>query len=236
MQKEVIKVINIKKYYGKDENLVKAVDDISLSVNKGEFVTILGASGSGKTTLMNCICGISHVDDGSIIISDTEISKLYDEKRSIFRRRHIGVVFQQYNLLPILNVCENITLPLEIDNREIDKDYYTSIIKALGIEEKQYSPINKLSGGQMQRVAIARALITKPDIICADEPTGNLDSGNAKEVIMLFKRAVEEFGATVIMITHNEEIAKLSDRVIYIKDGKIDKEINNHVQEQQYTV
>ena len=228
MEDKILIAKNLKKYYGEGDGLVKAVDNVSLKVNKGEFLTIVGASGSGKTTLLNCLCGIDEVDEGSININGTIIHDLNSEERTIFRRRNIGIVFQQYNLIPVLNVYENIILPLEIDNKKVDKEYLDKIINILGIENKLYSSPNNLSGGQKQRVAIARALVSKAAIICADEPTGNLDSKNTIEVVNLLKKSAKEFSQTIIMITHNEEISTLSDRVIYIKDGTIEKEILNN--------
>lgn len=228
MEDKILIAKNLKKYYGEGDGLVKAVDNVSLKVNKGEFLTIVGASGSGKTTLLNCLCGIDEVDEGSININGTIINDLNSEERTIFRRRNIGIVFQQYNLIPVLNVYENIILPLEIDNKKVDKEYLDKVINILGIENKLYSSPNNLSGGQKQRVAIARALVTKAAIICADEPTGNLDSKNTIEVVNLLKKSAKEFSQTIIMITHNEEISTLSDRVIYIKDGTIEKEIVNN--------
>lgn len=228
MEDKILIAKNLKKYYGEGDGLVKAVDNVSLKVNKGEFLTIVGASGSGKTTLLNCLCGIDEVDEGSININGTIINDLNSEERTIFRRRNIGIVFQQYNLIPVLNVYENIILPLEIDNKKVDKEYLDKVINILGIENKLYSSPNNLSGGQKQRVAIARALVTKAAIICADEPTGNLDSKNTIEVVNLLKKSAKEFSQTIIMITHNKEISTLSDRVIYIKDGTIEKEIVNN--------
>lgn len=228
MEDKILIAKNLKKYYGEGDGLVKAVDNVSLKVNKGEFLTIVGASGSGKTTLLNCLCGIDEVDEGIININGTIINDLNSEDRTIFRRRNIGVVFQQYNLIPVLNVYENIILPLEIDNKKVDKEYFDKVINILGIGNKLYSSPNNLSGGQKQRVAIARALVTKAAIICADEPTGNLDSKNTIEVVDLLKKSAKEFSQTIIMITHNKEISTLSDRVIYIKDGTIEKEIVNN--------
>ena len=228
MEDKILIAKNLKKYYGEGDGLVKAVDNVSLKVDKGEFLTIVGASGSGKTTLLNCLCGIDEVDEGIININGTIINDLNSEERTIFRRRNIGIVFQQYNLIPVLNVYENIILPLEIDNKKVDKEYLDKIINILGIENKLYSSPNNLSGGQKQRVAIARALVSKAAIICADEPTGNLDSKNTIEVVNLLKKSAKEFSQTIIMITHNKEISTLSDRVIYIKDGTIEKEIVNN--------
>ena len=228
MEDKILIAKNLKKYYGEGDGLVKAVDNVSLKVNKGEFLTIVGASGSGKTTLLNCLCGIDEVDEGTININGTIINDLNSEERTIFRRRNIGIVFQQYNLIPVLNVYENIILPLEIDNKKVDKEYLDKVINILGIENKLYSSPNNLSGGQKQRVAIARALVSKAAIICADEPTGNLDSKNTIEVVNLLKKSAKEFSQTIIMITHNKEISTLSDRVIYIKDGTIEKEILNN--------
>ena len=228
MEDKILIAKNLKKYYGEGDGLVKAVDNVSLKVNKGEFLTIVGASGSGKTTLLNCLCGIDEVDEGSININGTIINDLNSEERTIFRRRNIGIVFQQYNLIPVLNVYENIILQLEIDNKKVYKEYLDKVINILGIENKLYSSPNNLSGGQKQRVAIARALVSKAAIICADEPTGNLDSKNTIEVVNLLKKSAKEFSQTIIMITHNKEISTLSDRVIYIKDGTIEKEILNN--------
>lgn len=217
----IVKVENLKKYYGKDENLVKALDGINFEIEKGEFVSIVGTSGSGKSTLLHMIGGLDRPSEGKVNINNRDIFKLNDDELTIFRRREIGFVFQQFNLIPILNVYENIVLPIELDGNKIDSKHVDTIIKALGLEDKIYSLVNNLSGGQQQRVAIARALATKPSIILADEPTGNLDSKTSQDVMGLLKTMSQRFNQTIVMITHNEEIAQMADRVIRIEDGKI---------------
>ncbi len=218
---KVVEVKNLKKYYGKDENLVKALDGINLEINEGEFVCIVGTSGSGKSTLLNMIGGLDRPTDGEIKIANKDISKLSDDELTIFRRREIGFVFQQFNLIPILNVYENIVLPIELDGNKIDNKHVDLVIKSLGLENKIYNLPNNLSGGQQQRVAIARALASKPSIILADEPTGNLDSKTSQDVMGLLKIMSKKFNQTIVMITHNEEIAQMGDKIIRIEDGKI---------------
>ena len=217
----ILKVKDLKKYYGSDEALVKALDGVSLEINRGEFVAVVGTSGSGKSTLLNMIGGLDNPSYGKIEIDGNEISKMSDEELTIFRRRQIGFIFQNYNLVPILNVYENIVLPIELDGLNIDKEYVDSIINILGLSKKLTNMPNNLSGGQQQRVAIARALATKPSIILADEPTGNLDSKTSMDVIGLLKTTSKRFNQTMLMITHNEEIAQLADRIIRIEDGNV---------------
>ncbi|OZV13460.1 ABC transporter ATP-binding protein [Tissierella sp. P1] len=218
---EILKALDLKKYYGDDKNLVKALDGASIEVKRGEFVAIVGTSGSGKSTLLHMLGGLDKPTSGEVIIDDKNIFKLKDDELTIFRRRKIGFIFQNYNLIPVLNVYENITLPISLDGNEIDREYIEEIFKTLGIEDKRYNMPNHLSGGQQQRVAIGRALATKPSIILADEPTGNLDSKTSLDVMGLIKVSSKRFNQTVIMITHNEEIAQMADRIIRIEDGKI---------------
>ena len=201
--------------------MVKALDGINLEINEGEFVCIVGTSGSGKSTLLNMIGGLDRPTDGEIKIANKDISKLSDDELTIFRRREIGFVFQQFNLIPILNVYENIVLPIELDGNKIDNKHVDLVIKSLGLENKIYNLPNNLSGGQQQRVAIARALASKPSIILADEPTGNLDSKTSQDVMGLLKIMSKKFNQTIVMITHNEEIAQMGDKIIRIEDGKI---------------
>jgi putative ABC transport system ATP-binding protein len=217
----VLLTCNLKKYYGNEPNLTKALDGVTLSVEKGEFVAIIGTSGSGKSTLLNMMGGLDSPTSGSIRIRDKELSKMKDEQLTIFRRRNIGFVFQNYNLVPILNVHENIVLPVELDGDTVDKDYMNEMIQMLGLESKLEQMPNNLSGGQQQRVAIARALVSKPAIVLADEPTGNLDSKTSANVLGLLKRTNKTFAQTIVMITHNDELAQLADRIIRIEDGKI---------------
>lgn len=217
----VLNAENLIKHFGKGDNLVKAVNDISMNVFNGEFVTIQGASGSGKSTLFHMLGGIDAPDSGKVVINDVDIYSLLEEKRTIFRRKNIGFVFQQFNLIKILNVYENIVLPVEIDNKKVDENYLNEVIEILGLKDKIYSLPGTLSGGQQQRTAIARALVGKPKIILADEPTGNLDSNNSYEVLSLLKQSIKRFNQTLVMITHSEEIARLSDRTIFIRDGQI---------------
>lgn len=217
----ILQTENLKKYYGKDENLVKALDGVSLSVKEGEFLAIVGTSGSGKSTLLHMLGGLDRATSGKVIVDGREIFELKEEALTIFRRRKIGFVFQSYNLVPILNVYENIVLPIELDGNKVDKEYIDDIIKTLGLQSKLTSLPSQLSGGQQQRVAIARALAAKPAIILADEPTGNLDSATSQDVLGLLKISGERFGQTIVMITHNEEIAQLADRIIRIEDGRI---------------
>lgn len=217
----ILKTENLVKIYGEEPNVVKALDGISIDVNEGEFVAIVGTSGSGKSTLLNMLGGLDKPTNGETIINSKRLSSMKDEELTIFRRRSIGFIFQNYNLVPILNVYENIVLPIELDGTKIDKHYVDSIIDTLGLKEKLSNMPNNLSGGQQQRVAIARALATKPSIILADEPTGNLDSKTSMDVIGLLKTTSKKFNQTMVMITHNEEIAQLADRIIRIEDGKV---------------
>lgn len=217
----ILKTENLKKYYGKDENLVKALDNVNLEINKGEFIAIVGTSGSGKSTLLHMLGGLDRASDGKVIVDGKDIFSMNDNELTIFRRRNIGFVFQSYNLVPILNVYENIVLPIELDGNRVDKRYVDSIIETLGLKGKEDRLPNNLSGGQQQRVAIARSLATKPSIILADEPTGNLDSKTEQEVLGLLKVTSKKFNQTIVMITHNEQIAQMADRIIRIEDGKI---------------
>lgn len=217
----IVKARELKKYYGKENNMVKALDDVSIDIEKGEFVSIVGTSGSGKSTLLNILGGLDKATGGCVWINDKDIFSMSDAELTVFRRRNIGFIFQNYNLIPIINVYENIVLPIELDGNKIDKEYIDSIIDTLGLKDKSYSFPNNLSGGQQQRVAIARALAIKPSIILADEPTGNLDSKTGQEVIGLLKVTNEKFNQTIVMITHNEEIAQVTDRIIRVEDGKI---------------
>ncbi len=212
---------NLEKIYGSGENEVRALDGVSLEVYKGEFVSIVGTSGSGKSTLLHMLGGLDRPDSGTVHVDGKSIFSLKDEELTIFRRRKIGFVFQNYNLVPSLNVYENIVLPVQLDGREPDKAYIDSIIETLGLSEKLENLPNNLSGGQQQRVAIARALASKPAIILADEPTGNLDSKTSQDVLGLLKVTSAKYAQTIVMITHNEEIAQLADRIIRIEDGKI---------------
>lgn len=217
----ILTITGLKKYYNQGNTTVKALDGINLSIEKGEFIAIVGTSGSGKSTLLHMLGGLDYATEGEIIINEKNLSSFKEKELTIFRRRNIGFIFQSFNLVPILNVYENIVLPLELDGATIDIPYIDEIIKILGIEEKKYSMPNQLSGGQQQRVAIARALSSKPTIVLADEPTGNLDSKNSNEVIGLLKMTGKKFHQTIVMITHNESLAQLCDRVIHLEDGKI---------------
>ena len=222
---EILKVENLTKIYGKDMAKVTALDNVSFSVEKGEFVAIVGASGSGKSTLLHIIGGVDRPTSGKVYIDGKDIFQFNDDKLAIFRRRQVGLIYQFYNLIPILNVEENITLPLALDNREVDKHKLDEMIKLLGLENRKTHLPNELSGGQQQRTSIGRALITNPTIILADEPTGNLDSKSSDEIVALLKKSNKEFKQTIIMITHNMEIAKCADRIIKLEDGKIVKEV-----------
>ena len=217
----ILQIKNLKKYYGEEPNIIRAVDDVDLSVNKGEFVAIVGNSGSGKSTLLHMIGGLDVPTAGSVVVREKELSRMKDEELSIFRRRNIGFVFQNYNLVPILNVYENIVLPVGLDGAAVDQNFMDEVVHVLGLEEKLKSMPNNLSGGQQQRVAIARALITKPAIVLADEPTGNLDSKSSADVLGLLKLSGEKFCQTIIMITHDRDIALLADRIVRLKDGRI---------------
>lgn len=214
----------LKKIYGCGDTQVKALDGIDLTVERGEFVAIVGSSGSGKSTFLNMIGGLDIPSSGEVIVEQKRLQELSDDELTIFRRRKIGFIFQQYNLIPMLNVWENIILPLKMDGKRVDKEYVLEITRVLGLNERLESFPNKLSGGQQQRVAIARALAIKPAIVLADEPTGNLDSKTSQDVLGLLKITSERFNQTVIMITHNEEIAQLADYILRIEDGKIVKE------------
>ena len=222
---EILKVENLTKIYGKDSTKVVALDHVSFSVEKGEFVAIVGASGSGKSTLLHLIGGVDRPTSGKVFIDGKDIFNFNDDKLAIFRRRQVGLIYQFYNLIPILNVEENITLPLSLDNREIDKEKLNEMLKLLGLQNRRMHLPNELSGGQQQRTSIGRALITNPTIILADEPTGNLDSKSSDEIVALLKKSNKELNQTIIMITHNMEIAKVADRIIKIEDGKIVSEV-----------
>lgn len=217
----ILETTELKKYYGKEPNITKALDGVNLSVEKGEFVAIVGTSGSGKSTLLNMIGGLDVPTSGKVFVDGTELSKLSEEQLTIFRRRKIGFVFQNYNLVPVLNVYENIALPVELDGGKVDKNFLQEVVAFLGLKDKLNSMPNNLSGGQQQRVAIARALIARPTIVLADEPTGNLDSKTSMGVLGLMKTSSHEFNQTLVMITHDNEIAQLADRIIHIEDGKI---------------
>ncbi len=222
---EILRVDNLTKIYGKDTTKVVALDHVSFTVEKGEFVAIVGASGSGKLTLLHLIGGVDRPTSGKVYIDGKDIFKFNDDKLAIFRRRQVGLIYQFYNLIPILNVEENITLPLALDNREVDKERLASLLKLLGLENRKNHLPNELSGGQQQRTSIGRAIITNPTIILADEPTGNLDSKSSDEIVALLKKSNKELNQTIIMITHNMEIAKVADRIIKIEDGKIVSEV-----------
>ncbi|GIM32470.1 ABC transporter ATP-binding protein [Paraclostridium bifermentans] len=217
----ILKTRGLKKYYGNGENLVKAIDDNNIEIIEGEFVAIVGKSGSGKSTLLHMIGGLDRPTDGKVFIDGKDIFSLKDESLAIFRRRKIGFIFQYYNLIPSLNIWENIVLPIGLDNKTVDEEFINDIINALGLSDKKESLPNTLSGGQQQRVAIARALATRPSIILADEPTGNLDSKTSDEVMSLLKSMIKKYNQTLVMITHDETIAQMADRVIYIEDGKV---------------
>ena len=215
---------DLKKYYGKEETLVKALDGVSLSVERGEFVSIIGTSGSGKSTLLHMLGGLDTPTSGSVIIDDKDISTLSGDTLCIFRRRKIGFVFQSFNLVPSISVYDNIVLPIQLDGKKEDKGYIENVVETLGLKEKLTTLPTKLSGGQQQRVAIARALASKPAIILADEPTGNLDSKTSQDVLGLIKTTSKKYNQTIVMITHNDEIAQLADRIIRIEDGRIVKD------------
>lgn len=217
------------KTYGSGDNAVHALNHVSLTVGEGEFVSIVGSSGSGKSTLLNLVGGLDKPTSGEVWVRGHDLGKLNDEQLTIFRRRNIGFVFQNFNLIPMLNVYENITFTLEADGLQPDKEFLDGIIHALGLEEKRYAMPDQLSGGQQQRVAIARALATKPALILADEPTGNLDSKTGLEVALLLQNSVRKFGQTLIMITHNEELAQLADHILHIEDGRILGKEGDHV-------
>lgn len=221
---EILKVENLTKTYGSGENLVNAVDDVSFSVEKGEFVAIVGASGSGKSTLLHLIGGVDRPTSGKIFVDGNDISKMNDDKLAVFRRRQVGIVYQFYNLIPILTVEENITLPCDLNGRGVDRERLEMILDSFGLRARRKHLPNQLSGGQQQRTSIARALINNPSLVLADEPTGNLDSKSSEEVMSMLKMCNQSYGQTVIMITHNLDIAKQADRIITISDGKIVEE------------
>jgi len=217
----ILKASGLKKYYGKGETQVRALDGIDLEIEKGRFTAIIGTSGSGKSTLLNMLGGLDTPTEGSIRIGNTELADLNSEQATVFRRKQIGFIFQNYNLIPVLTVWENIVFPISLDGQKPDREFIMGVVKLLGLESKLDSLPNNLSGGQQQRVAIARALASKPSIILADEPTGNLDSKTSDDVIGLLKMTGSEFHQTIVMITHNPEIAQMADRVVRIEDGKI---------------
>ena len=221
---EILKVENLIKTYGNGENLVNAVDDVSFSVEKGEFVAIVGASGSGKSTLLHLIGGVDRPTSGKIFVGGNDISEMNDDKLAVFRRRQVGIVYQFYNLIPILTVEENITLPCDLDGRGVDRERLEMILDSFGLRARRKHLPNQLSGGQQQRTSIARALINNPSLVLADEPTGNLDSKASDEVMSMLKMCNQSYGQTIIMITHNLDIAKQADRIITISDGKIVEE------------
>ena len=218
---KILETKHLKKYYGQVDILVKAVDDISISVEKGEFVAIVGTRGSGKTSLLNLLGGLDYADSGEVIIGGQSLLNMKDEERTVFRRRNIGFIFQNYNLVSMLNVYKNVVLPIRLDGNKPDDEFIGKILSLLGLTEKSRNRPNQLSGGQQQRVAIARALASKPKIVLADEPTGNLDSRTSAEVIGLLQMTNREFNQTIIMITHNEEIAQQADRIIHLEDGRV---------------
>lgn len=222
---EILKVENLSKVYGKDSTKVVALDNVSFSVEKGEFVAVVGASGSGKSTLLHLLGGVDKPTSAKVFISGKDIYSFNDDKLAIFRRRQVGLIYQFYNLIPILNVVENMTLPLDLDGRKVDEKELNELIKHLGLENRKTHLPNELSGGQQQRASIGRALVTHPSVILADEPTGNLDSKSSDEILMLLKKSNKDYKQTIIMITHNMEIAKIADRVIKIEDGKIAGEV-----------
>ena len=218
---ELLRVEHLSKIYGQGQNQVKALDDVSLSVSKGEFVAIVGASGSGKPTLLHLIGGVDRPTSGKVYVNDTDIFSMNDDELAIFRRRQVGIIYQFYNLIAILNVQENIEIPLELDGRKADKKEMDEMLERLGLTQRRTHLPNELSGGQQQRTSIGRALITRPSLVLADEPTGNLDTKSSSEIMNLLKRSNHELDQTIIMITHNMELAKAADRIIMIEDGKI---------------
>ena len=224
---EILKIENLNKIYGKGDNQVKAVDNVSFSVEKGEFVAIIGASGSGKSTLLHLIGGVDRPTSGKVFIEGKDIYSLNDDNLAIFRRRQIGLIYQFYNLIPVLNVAENITLPTKLDGRDVDEKRLDELLKTLGLEKRKYNLPNQLSGGQQQRVSIGRAIINEPALMLADEPTGNLDSKASEEIISLLKLSNKKYNQTVIVITHDEKIALEADRIMTIDDGKIIKDERN---------
>lgn len=217
----MLKVENLKRYYKTNDVEVRALDGVSFNVEKGEFISIIGASGSGKSTLLHLLGGLDYPTSGKVLIDDTDIYALKDDERTIFRRRNIGFVFQAYNLLPMLNVYENIIIPFGLDGDKVDKKYVDFVIDILEISDQKYKMPNELSGGQQQRVAIARALVTKPSLILADEPTGNLDSKSSSQVVYLLKKINKELGNTILMITHDDSVAQAAEKTLRIEDGRL---------------
>lgn len=228
---EMVKAVGLKRYYDTEENEVRALDDVSLSVEEGEFLAIVGTSGSGKTTLLNLLGGLDIPAEGGVWIEGQSLRDMNNEERTVFRRKYIGFVFQQYNLVPILNIYENIVLPLRLDGAKIDDELLEEIVKFLGIKEKLGNLPKELSGGQQQRVAIARALLAKPALLLADEPTGSLDSATSREVMKLLRTCGERYHQTIVVVTHQQEVAQMADRIIHLLDGKIYKEERIHTQE-----
>lgn len=224
---EILRVENLSKIYGKGENQVKAIDNVSFSVEKGEFVAIIGASGSGKSTLLHMIGGVDRPTSGKVFIDGKDIYTLNDDNLAIFRRRQVGLIYQFYNLIPVLNVAENITLPCKLDGKKVDENRLNELLKTLGLQNRKNNLPNQLSGGQQQRVSIGRAIINEPAIMLADEPTGNLDSKASDEIISLLRLSNKKYNQTVIVITHDEKIALEADRIITIDDGKIIKDEKN---------
>lgn len=218
---EIVKMEHVTKIYGEGNTRVWALDDVNLTVNKGEIVAVVGASGSGKSTLLHVMGGVDTPNEGNVIVDGKDITRLTDEEMSVFRRRKIGFVFQAFNLVSSINVWENIVLPLGLDGKKVDKAYVNDIITTLGLEHRIHNLPNTLSGGQQQRVAIARALVNRPEILFADEPTGNLDSKTSDEVIALLKMSAKKYGQTIVMITHDDEIAQVADRILVIEDGQV---------------
>lgn len=223
----ILEIRDLKKIYGKDSREVTALNGISLSVEKGELIAIVGTSGSGKSTLMHLIGGVDFPTSGSIVVDGQEISGLSERELTLYRRRKVSVIYQFYNLMPMLNVRDNITLPLELDGKKVDDKELIGMLKLLGIQEKEFHYPGQLSGGQMQRAAIARALITNPAILLADEPTGNLDSRNTHEIMRLFRESNKKYDQTIIVVTHDENVAKMADRIIRIEDGRIAEDSQN---------
>ena len=220
---KILEVNNLCKNYGKGSTLVKAIDDVSFSVDEGDFVAIVGSSGSGKSTLLHILGAVDKPTSGKVIVGGTDVFKQKDDALAVFRRRKVGLIYQFYNLIPILNVEENMTLPILLDGRKVDKDYLKELIDILGLERRVNHLPNELSGGQQQRVSIGRALISKPDIILADEPTGNLDTATEVEIINVFKQLAEDYGKTIIVVTHSNQVAEMSDQRVLLKDGILQK-------------
>jgi len=221
---EILRVEHLSKIYGKGENEVAALDDVSFSVEKGEFIAIIGPSGSGKSTLLHILGGVDHPTSGKVYMNGQDVYQQKEDELAIFRRRQVGLIYQFYNLIPILNVTENITLPVQMDSRKVDEEYLKELISVLGLQGKEHHLPNQLSGGQQQRASIGRALMTSPAVVLADEPTGNLDSKNSQEIVELLKTSNKKYNQTLIMITHDEKIALQADRIIAIEDGKITRD------------